>query len=440
MQIVAERADGAERGGPAPLRVLIYAALVPGESGGIEQSTSSLIAGLGQLSDGNEQYLAVTDEKAPDWLDPVLGPNTSVVVREGPRRRPVRPVDVFTRGPRKAFRTARGAYRRLAVPSHRRYDLFVERLTPDVVHFPYQWFQHTSAPSLFNPWDLQHVHFPQFFDAETIRQRQSGYALACAHASLVEVASAGTRDDLMTYLHVPASKISVVPRSAPTLSLPFPDPAALSATRRAYGLPERFAFYPAHTWPHKNHRRLMEAVAMLRDRGCRVDVVLAGRRTDFWPQVARLIDDLGIADRVRHLGFVPREHIRPLYRLATCTVFPTLFEGYGFPAVEALAEASPLLCSDLPVLRGHSGDAAEYFDPYSVEDVARALAVVIRDERFREQLQCRGAALVHAASPEAAARTFRALYRKLAGVELSYEDRRLIETAGRAQGPRIADG
>lgn len=424
---MVKRSSAAEPKTHGSLRVLINAALTPGQSGGIEQSTSSLIAALGRLEDGEEEYLAVTDESAPEWLDPILGPNTTVVVRERPRRRPIRPVDVFTRGPRRALRAAVGAYRQLTVPAHRRYDLFVERLAPDVVHFPYQWFQHTSAPSLFSPHDLQHLHHPEFFSDEARADREAAYRLSCRWAAGIEVQSTQSREDIVRLLGIPRSKVYVVMRPAPTSVLSESLEEDLDRVAGTYALPPEFVYYPAQSWPHKNHLVLVQALAALRRSGHVLHLVLSGAQTPFWSEIQAEIGRLGLDDQITALGYVPQSDIRPLYRLAAFTVFPTLFEGYGLPAQEAITEGSPLACSNLPVLAERLGDAAEYFDPRSVNQIADSLLRLHSDPTYRSELRSRGTRIASAYSWENAARTYRALYRKLAGAPTHPTDTLLLE-------------
>jgi len=126
---------------------------------------------------------------------------------------------------------------------------------------------------------------------------------------------------------------------------------------------------------------------------------------------------------------VPHGDLTVLYRLAELTVFPTLFEGGGFPLQEAFEEGSPLACSDLPVLKEQAADAARYFDPTSTESIASAILALHRDEPLRSLLRARGKSLAAASSWERSARTYRALYRHLAQGPLSDEDTALLRNA-----------
>lgn len=416
------------------LRTVIIGRLTPGEAGGVEQATAGLVLALGQLDDGHEEYVVVTDPSAPDWLDPLLGSNTTRVV--GPRTRNLKrhlgPMLPVLRRGRRLLKAAIG---RPLIPTG--FDPFVESLHGDVVHFPFQYFHRTTAPAIFNPHDLQHVHHPEFFDKNTRVYRTQAYRFACSWAAAVEVPSRATRQDLVTHLGVPAEKIAVIPRGAPT------DLAGAAAdeetVRRQYDLPATFAYFPAQTWPHKNHVRLLEALAELRHTyAVELPLVCTGRQTEHYREIEAAVRRLGLTGMVRFLGFVPPSHVRTLYRLSRMTVFPSLFEGGGFPVQEALSEGSPLICSDLPVLRESAGLAAEYCDPHSASSIARALLAVHHVPQRRDALRALGVDLAAQFSWSTAARTYRALYRALAGRHVDAQERALLASAG-WQGARSND-
>jgi len=411
------------------------AALVPGTVSGVEQAVMGLVAGLGHLTDGDERYLVVTDPAAPDWLDSYFGPNTQTLIAgmENPRRSTAK----HTLTPLlPTLRRARTVGLRLApLPSVRKRAIapenpILEAAEPDVVHFPYQWMHRTRAPSLFNPWDLQHLHLPNLFDKSTLAYRHTMYPLWCAACTRVEVASHSVKEDLVERLSVPRQKVMVVQRGAPTTLLAPVTAYDVQAVRLAYDLPRSFAFYPAHSWPHKNHLRLFEALAIARDRySLDLKLVLTGQQTDFWPTLQAAIEDLALEDRVTSLGFVEGQHVRSLYHAAQFTVFPSLFEGAGFPVAEALTEGSPLLCSRLPVLTEQAGDAALFFDPYSPEDIARAMLQVWGNREEQTRLRTAGSKRTDLYSWDRAARIYRAAYRQLAGRELTAEDQELLTMA-----------
>ena len=394
-----------------------------------------LVAGLGRLTDGEEHYLVITDPRAPDWLDSFMGPNTRPLIAGS--QSPARSAAKKLLSPAlPALRSARAlalraapwkAIRSRAVAAH---NPIVERANPDVVHFPYQWMHRTTAPSLFNPWDLQHLHFPEFFDRRALADRKAMYRVWCSQCTRIEVASKAVKRDLIEQMQVPAEKIIVIPRGAPSALFTAPTPEIVDQVRLKYHLPQDFAYYPAHTWPHKNHLRLFRALVSLRDHyGLTMNLICSGALTDFWPVLQSSIEDLNLRDQVRFLGFVPSGDVRCLYRAADFTILPTLFEGAGLPLVEAMSEGSPLLCSSLTVLHEQAGPAALYFDPLSPDDIARRMRELWGNESLKNQLRRSGYDHSRVYSWHRTALICRAAYRKLAGRPLTVVDQALLEAA-----------
>ena len=412
--------------------VVIMARLRPGTNGGVEQAVMGTVAALGRLTDGNERYVIVTDPAAPNWLDSYLGPNSHVVVAPAPE--PIRyvrtknllgPALPVVRRVRRAA-MARHSTSVLAVAPR---DPLVEGLGADVVHVPYQSMHQTSAPSIFNPQDLQHLHHPEFFSRDLTEWRGAMWGQWCREATMVEVPSQASKRDLIRLLGIPESKIMVIPKGSPTELLTISE-QVLREVRNRYALPEEFAFYPAHTWRHKNHMRLLEGLAALRDdHGLRLHLVCTGGQDAFFLDIRSKIQECNLEDQVSFLGFIPSEHVKALYQLAQFTIFPSLFEGGGFPVLEALTEGSPLACSDLPVLREQANEAALYFDSESIYQIATTLLRMNCDSELRASLRERGKTQAALYSWDRTAHMYRALYRKLSNLELVDEDITLLAQA-----------
>jgi glycosyltransferase involved in cell wall biosynthesis len=195
-----------------------------------------------------------------------------------------------------------------------------------------------------------------------------------------------------------------------------------------FRLPLSFSFYPAQTWEHKNHLRLLEALALLRDRnGLEIHLVCTGKQNDFWRIIKKRVYELRLQNQVHFLGFVDATELRALYHLAQFVIHPSLFEGGGLPILEGFREGAPVACSNVTSLPEYAGDAALYFDPTSVESIADALCRMTTDVDLRESLRQRGVARVRQFTWERTAKTYRALYRKVAGKKLSDEDRDLLK-------------
>jgi glycosyltransferase involved in cell wall biosynthesis len=407
------------------LRIAIDAQLIPGQTQGIHTYLIGLIKALGGL-EGSEQYVLVGPWEDPDWLKPFSAENQTIV--RGPRgagvRRLMGPLKPMINAVRRAssWVSRSDALWALSTKS----DGFYDALNCAVLHFPYQRFVSSAIPTVFNPHDLQHVHYPQFFSDADYRWREATYSAACRLAHTVVVHSNFVKNDVVRHYQVAAEKVQVILTPPPTRVFAPPDADVLEAVKKTYRIQRGFALYPAMTWPHKNHLKLVEAMALLRDRGVDLDLIGTGRQTEFFREIQSRVAARRLEDRVRFLGIVPAGHLRALYRLSEFTVLPTLFEGAGLPLVEAWEEGSPVTCSGVTSLGEIASDAALLFDPESVESIADAMTRMAQDQPLRRRLAERGIERSHDFNWERTGKTYRAVYRRAAGRELTAEDKWLL--------------
>jgi glycosyltransferase involved in cell wall biosynthesis len=415
------------------LRVCIDARLTSGgEVGGVQQFVLGLASGLSSLADGNEEYLFLAYAGDDEWLRPFVSGACRIIHGTGATRHPG-----WTTGLRK-FSIVRNVGRKLLAPLLRSEravaglplpssDGMIERAGVDLVHFPTQAAFLTNVPSIYHPWDLQHLHLPQYFSPEAIRKREKEYRAFCAQAQMVVAATSWQKQDLIEHYELTEEKVRVV-EAAPVLdSYPTPTPADLHSVQQKFSLPARFIFYPAQTWAHKNHLQLLEALALLRDKdGQSVPLVCSGKLNDFYPLIERRVHELELEEQVRFLGFVSALELQSLYALARAVIIPTLFEGFGFPLVEAFLAGVPAACSNVTSLPAQAGDAALLFDPHKPEEIAAAARRLWTDDALCAELSKRGRERVSALSWDRTARLFRAHYRRLTKQTLSDEDRKLL--------------
>lgn len=415
------------------LTVAINAQLLPNSgAGGVVSVVIGLVSALGRLDDGPEEYVIIGPWEEPDWLQPYLGPNQRIV--RGPRRQDIkeRPFRSVPRVLRPVVRKVHRAIYRFvnppSVPTVPVSDGFYEGLGCDVIHFPYQQFIICALPSIYNPHDLQHLHYPQYFTPQTIARREVVYQAGCHFAHTVVVGSQWVKQDIVRHYRVDPDKIQVIPWAPPTQAYPNPTDEQLAAVKAKYQLRQPFAFYPAMTWEHKNHLRLLEALAYLRDqKGLSVDLVCTGAlKSPFWPRIEAHLGKLNLNGQVRFLGMVPPEDLRAIYRLAQFVVVPTLFEAASGPVFEAWQEGVPVACSNVTSLPEQVGDAGLLFDPYSVEAIADAIRYMATDESLRRELIRRGQRRLQDFSWERTAKAYRAVYRRAARRPLTDEDRWLL--------------
>jgi len=414
------------------LHVAIDALTTPGTAGGVALFVRSLVRALGQLTDGPESYTIIVGTRQQcDWLKPCLGANQRLALktRRQPNGKP--PLLVRVLKPlRPAVHYMRGLMNTRVWPEVPVSDGFYENLGCKVVHFPTQNFVLCALPTVYNPHDLQHLHFPQFFTPSIIAWRETVYPAGCHFAHTVVVGSEWVKNDVIRHYRVGPDKVQVIREAPSTESFPEPTEEELPAISRKYDLHRPFALYPAVTWSHKNHILLLQALARLRETcGLRINLVCTGSRYEpHWPPIQACLDDLKLSPQAKFLGFVPEDDLRAIYRLAQFLVLPSLFEANSLPIFEAWLEGIPVTCSNIPALQEQVGDAAHLFDPQQVGAIADAMARVSTDVSMQEVLRTRGFQRLKEFNWEHTAKTYRAVYRRAAGYPLTDEDRWLLNS------------
>jgi glycosyltransferase involved in cell wall biosynthesis len=303
----------------------------------------------------------------------------------------------------------------------------IESAGIDVMHFTMQNAFQTHIPSIYHPHDLQHIHLPGGFTLRRRVLRDQMYRVFCDQASMIATASRFVKRDLIEQYQIAEEKIEVVPLAPVVDAYSESSSEALADIRRKYFLPPDFIFYPAQTWPHKNHIGLLKALAILRDRfGMKVNAVFSGRKEDFFRTIEKQVGDLGLESQVTFLGFVTPSELRGLYKLCRAVVIPTKFEAASFPLWEAFTMEAPVACSNVTSLPEQAGDSALLFDPDKPEEIARQVFQLWTDDTIRSALVEKGRQNVARFSWERTARIFRAHYRRIGRRALSDEDRKLL--------------
>lgn len=440
------------------LRIAINAQATPnGEYGGIITVLRALAA-LPELEDGAEEYVFVGPYDDPEWMRSILPPGQRIVRgpkvmssvawnvdRFEPFKRRLGPLRPLARGMKQFLATQVSTnVATMSVEAKPGEPLpaftaksFFQSLGCEVIHFPFQAFEECGLPSIYNPHDLQHLHLPQFFTPNEISRRENLYPIACHSAHTVVVASQIVKRDVIERYGVQADKVQVIPWAPPPVrQLPDPVNKDLSGLilKKYEFAGKPFVLYPAMTWEHKNHLRLLEALAHLRDSaGLVLRVICTGFKTDFWPNIEKRLYELELQEFVKFPGLVALEELNALYRAAQFVFIPTLFEAASAPVFEAWQHRTPVACSTVTSLPEQVADAALLFSPFSVNEIAIALQRMSTDSGLREDLRQRGTLRLREFSLERTAKTYRAVYRRAAGRTLTEEDRQLLG-GGRIEG------
>ena len=252
----------------------------------------------------------------------------------------------------------------------------LRRFGADVLFSPLQSaaFHEPGLPHVAVAYDAQELHHSGFFSPAELGRR-AAFRADLGRCDRVVAISEATRDDLVAHAGIRPDRVSVIHPAGPSGRRPIP--ADEQETRLgALGLRAGdYALYPANFWPHKNHERLLRAMAaspVARDPS--FHLVLCGALDDRRRDVEALSASLDLGPRVLFLGYQPDDDLTALLQGARFLVFPSLFEGFGIPVVEAFRLGVPVACSDLPVLREVTGEAAVLFGPEDEAALARAVA------------------------------------------------------------------
>lgn len=209
-------------------------------------------------------------------------------------------------------------------------------------------------------------------------------------AAFIVADSEHTRKDVVRRFHVDPERIRVVHLAADDRLFDVPDAATVTRVRRSLNLPDRFLLYVGGIDPRKNVAGIVRALASFRgtDLGD-VPLLMAGRieRQAEFPALQQLIATEGVADRVRMLGFVDDASLAVLYASCSAFVFPSFYEGFGLPVLEAMASRAPVVTTRRSSIPELGGEAVYYVDPESVGDIARGIREVVGNTTLRKRLK-----------------------------------------------------
>lgn len=252
-------------------------------------------------------------------------------------------------------------------------------------------FHETGLPHVVVAYDFQDLVYPQFFDADE-RRRRIEFRGDLRRADRVVAISQATKLMAVERVHVPSERVSVLPPVAGILRQPL-DPRDALARLDALGLfRTEYALYPANFWPHKNHERLLAAAARVARETPDFVLVLCGALDGAREALHAKAESAGLAEVVRVLPYLDDADTTALLEGAEMLVFPSLFEGFGIPVLEAMALKTPVACSDLPALLELAGDAALFFDPSDDAGIAQSILRLWTEEETRDRLIAKGLA------------------------------------------------
>lgn len=370
---------------PEHLNILIYLPDVTQHWGGIRQYCIALLKMLQGVK--NHRYYIFHDLSDPEILQHIIDqPNFTLVKSK----------DIFTEEKikmRVPIHRLNGIpilgkikfVRRLPVPNS--LQVFCERNEIKVIHCPYQYLPKVEGVKLITTMhDVQEIYFPEFFTAEERAARAVYYLDYLRRADTVVVSYNHIKSDLVKYFNVQPDHIEVLLVQMNKLWF------ERFTTEDVVELPEnlssaKFFLYPANPWKHKNHIRLLESVAKLRDvYKVKVNLVFTGDfSSENGKDIVQKITELMLDDQIKVLGIVNETVLFSLYKRAFAAIVPTLYEAGSFPLMESILLGVPVICSTTTSLPDTIGDERFLFDPNNVDSIVSKMKEMWGDDHFRKE-------------------------------------------------------
>lgn len=369
------------------MRIGIDARALSQHGGGEETYIRNIINALATVDRDNDYTLFLATPLALDSLLPSLGQMRCVVLN------------------------ARSRLIRMFVA----FPLALRHAHIDVVHVQNIAPLSSLRRAVVTVHDIGYERYPQFYRPGEVKWLRLIMPLMVRHAALVLTGSEYSRQDIVRRYRVPSEKVVVVPYAAESIFHPVRDDARLHAVRARYDTGESFILCVSGIQPRKNLKTLIDAYVQLRQRGTiQHKLVLVGGKAWLYDETFTAARDSGYDQDLVFTGLVPDDDLVALYNAADVFVYPSIFEGFGLPPLEAMACGTPVITSNTSSLPEVVGAAALLIDPLDREQLAIALARVLSDATLRARLSAQGLQRSNAFSWERTARMTLDAYRHVA--------------------------
>jgi len=289
----------------------------------------------------------------------------------------------------------------------------------DVLHVQFTAPPFSPCPVVVSIHDLSFEHLPNTFTWRSRKQLRITVRRTARQAAQVIALSEYARTDIVNTYQVSPDKTSVIPLSASSHFRPITDEEELQRVRQTYGIEGEYMLSVGAIQPRKNLGRLVAAYSHLREaksEGKLPKLVLAGKCAWLYDETLRAIKELQLSDSIVLTGYVPESDLPALYSGALCFIYPSYFEGFGLPPLEAMQCGVPVIVGDRTSLPEVVGDAGIMVDPFDVKALAAAIEKVVSDSTLRAKLSLQGLARAKLFDWRETARQTLAVYRKAAGI------------------------
>jgi glycosyltransferase involved in cell wall biosynthesis len=287
----------------------------------------------------------------------------------------------------------------------------------DVFHAPHYVLPPLArCRSVVTIHDCIHLRFPEYLpNRAALGYARASLWMATRTSNRILTVSEASKRDILRFFDVPAEKITVIYNGIDERFRVQPAEEELHRVCERYQLHGDFVLYAGNVKPHKNLERLIDAFHLVRQDGLdHLKLVVIGDEVSKYAELRRAVHRYNLHKHVRFLGYMPDDTLAVLYRLAAVFVFPSLYEGFGLPPIEAMASGTPVVTSNVSSLPEVAGDGALLVDPRDPAAIADGIRRVLADRELRDALRARGFKRASAFSWEHAAGQIRAIYADVA--------------------------
>ena len=359
-----------------------------GENGGAKIFVLELLQYLAKMQP-KTQFVLLTQADSHKELALLDHPNVRrlmIVGSNGVEQSVIRLPSVIKRFTDRLCRLVKRGGKKIMLSSH---STLLRNMQVDLLFCPF------TAPTYFEPGiptvctihDLQYKTYPEFFSAEDVNHRNRVFVEACKRSTAIAFVSEYSRQVAISYGELQSNSITTIHhRIAQRITAKVNGNKAIMAQLNL--IRQRYLIYPANFWKHKNHEMLLTAFGMARQMGLAADIKLvctgAPGQRQLW--LKKAVESMQLSDCIVFPGYLPEAELGTLLTNSAAMVFPSLYEGFGMPIIEAMAAGVPVACSNTTSLPEVAGSAAIQFDPRIPSQIAEAIIILVQNEALRTQL------------------------------------------------------
>ena len=269
----------------------------------------------------------------------------------------------------------------------------LRRRPVDVLHVQFTSPPLAPCPVVVSIHDLSFEHLPETFNRRSRMQLRLTVRRSARNAARILTLSDYVRDDVMRTYKIPREQITAIPLAAAQCFQRITDATQLERVRHTYGITGDYILSVGSIQPRKNLRRLIHAYRFLREQRPGVKLptlVLAGKKAWLHGDTLRAVEESGVGDHILLTDYLPQDDLPALYSGALCFIYPSFFEGFGLPPLEAMQCGTPVIVGDRTSLPEVVGDAGLFVNPFDEAEIAAALGRLIFDSNLRRQLSVKG--------------------------------------------------